>query len=130
MNGDAGGDGSGPAAAPAEAEAAPAKESDQSQPEAKTDAASDGDPEKERFREIRVNESEVTAMDNAVQEGKHVYGITVFLQDTCVLKSARAFLVFKSVDEKGELVKSVPTTEQIEDEEFEFDFSWILVTGE
>ncbi len=130
LNGDAGGDDAEPAAAPAEAEAAPAKESDQSQSDAKSDAATDGDPDKEKFREIRVNESEVTAMNNAVQEGKHVYGITVFLQDTCVLKSARAFLVFKSVDEKGELVKSVPTTEQIEDEEFEFDFSWILVTGE
>ncbi len=130
LSGDAGGDdapAAAPAAAPAEedpaAEAAPAPAAEAAAP------AEGGDPAKERFREIRVNESEVSAMNNAKQEGKNVYGITVFLQDTCVLKSARAFLVFKSVDEKGELVKSVPTTEQIEDEEFEFDFSWILVTG-
>ncbi|MBO4395870.1 MAG: chemotaxis protein CheA [Eubacterium sp.] len=97
---------------------------------ASNDSVAASDPEKEKFREIRVNESEITAMQNAKNEGKHVYGITVFLQETCVLKSARAFLVFKSVDEKGELVKSVPTTEAIEDEEFEYDFSWILVTGE
>ena len=37
-------------------------------------------------------------------------------------------MVFKSVESKGELIKSVPTTEQIEDEEFELDFSWILAT--
>ena len=46
------------------------------------------------------------------------------------MKAARAFLVFKSVEDKGELIKSVPTTEQIEDEEFDFDFSWILATKE
>ena len=40
------------------------------------------------------------------------------------------FLVFKSVESKGELIKSVPTTEKIEDEEFDFDFSWILATTE
>ena len=50
-----------------------------------------------------------------------MYGITVYLQKTCILKSARAFLVFKSVENKGELIKSVPSTEQIEDEEFDFD---------
>ena len=130
LNGESGGDEPAPAAAAPKEEPAPAQEAAPAPAAESPAAATDGDPEKERFRDIRVNESEITAMNNAVQEGKHVYGITVFLQDTCVLKSARAFLVFKSVDEKGELVKSVPTTEQIEDEEFEFDFSWILVTGE
>ncbi len=109
-----------PKQAEAPAEEAPAEEA----------TASDDNPDKMRFREIRVNDSDINAMKTAKEEGKNVYGITVFLQETCVLKSARAFLVFKSVDEKGELVKSVPTTEQIEDEEFEFDFSWILVTSE
>ena len=128
LNGEGGGDDAPAAPAAAPAEEAPASEA--AAPSADAAPAEGGDPEKERFREIRVNESEVNAMNNAKQDGKNVYGITVFLQETCVLKSARAFLVFKSVDEKGELVKSVPTTEQIEDEEFDFDFSWILVTGE
>lgn len=56
-----------------------------------------------------------------------MYGITVYLQKTCILKSARVFLVFKSVENKGELIKSVPSTEQIEDEEFDFDFSWFCI---
>ena len=113
-----------PKQAEAPAEEAPAEAA------ADESAASDDNPDKMRFRQIRVNDSDINAMKTAKEEGKNVYGITVFLQETCVLKSARAFLVFKSVDEKGELVKSVPTTEQIEDEEFEFDFSWILVTSE
>jgi two-component system chemotaxis sensor kinase CheA len=92
-------------------------------------AKSAGD-DKCKFNQIPVSEYEISAIDSAKAEGKNIYGITVYLQETCILKSARAFLVFKSVENKGELIKSVPTTEQIEDEEFEFDFSWILATTE
>ena len=86
--------------------------------------------DKDKFRSIPVSEYEIVAMNNAKQEGQNILGITVYLQESCVLKAARAFLVFKSVEDKGELIKSVPTTEQIEDEEFDFDFSWILATKE
>lgn len=88
------------------------------------------DEEKCKFRQITISESEVRGIQSAREEGKNIYGITVYLQESCILKSARAFLVFKSVENKGELVKSVPTTEQIEDEEFEFDFSWILASSD
>ncbi len=83
-----------------------------------------------KYESIPVSEYEIVAMDNAKAEGQNVFGITVYLQETCILKAARAFLVFKSVENKGELIKSVPDTEKIEDEEFEFDFSWILATKE
>ncbi|MCI5884153.1 MAG: chemotaxis protein CheA [Clostridiales bacterium] len=86
--------------------------------------------EKEKFLSIPISEYEITAMENAKKEGQNVFGITVYLQETCILKAARAFLVFKSVESKGELIKSVPSTEKIEDEEFDFDFSWILATKE
>lgn len=92
------------------------------------DEAPAGD--KLKYKEIPVSDYEISAMKTAKQEGKNVFGITVYLQETCILKAARAFLVFKSVENKGELVKSVPSTEQIEDEEFDFDFSWILATND
>lgn len=83
---------------------------------------------KAKYNMIPVTDYEVDAMKTAKAEGKNIFGITVYLSDSCILKAARAFLVFKSVESKGELIKSVPTTEQIEDEEFELDFSWILAT--
>lgn len=88
------------------------------------------DDEKCKFRQIPIAEYETTAIQSAKKEGKNVFGITVYLQESCILKSARAFLVFKSVENKGELIKSVPSTEKIEDEEFDYDFSWILATTE
>lgn len=86
--------------------------------------------EKCKFNQIPISEYEMTAIRSAKAEGKNIFGITVYLQETCILKSARAFLVFKSVEHKGELVKSVPSTEKIEDEEFDYDFSWIIATTE
>lgn len=93
-------------------------------------ATSEVDVAKNKAFQIPVSEYEIVAMDNAKAEGQNVFGITVYLQETCILKAARAFLVFKSVEAKGELIKSVPDTEKIEDEEFEYDFSWILATKE
>lgn len=86
--------------------------------------------EKCKYNEIPISDFEISAIQSAKKEGKNVYGITVYLQETCILKSARAFLVFKSVENKGELIKSVPSTEQIEDEEFDFDFSWIFASSD
>ncbi len=88
------------------------------------------DSEKIKYNQIPIGEYEASAIASARAEGKNIYGITVYLQEACILKAARAFLVFKSVESKGELIKSVPTTEKIEDEEFDFDFSWILATTE
>ncbi|MDY3909989.1 MAG: chemotaxis protein CheA [Eubacterium sp.] len=85
---------------------------------------------KAKYADIPISDFELSAIKTAKDEGKNVFGITVYLQENCILKSARAFLVFKSVENKGELIKSVPTTEQIEDEEFDLDFSWILATTE
>ena len=116
------------AAAPAQKEVkkeeTPAKEE---KAENKQESASD---EKCKFKQIPISEYEVTAINSARAEGKNVYGFTLYLQKHCILKSARAFLVFKSVENKGELIKSVPSTEQIEDEEFDFDFSWIFASSD
>lgn len=99
----------------------------------KENPADEGTSESEdrcKFKQIPISDFDLTAITSAKNEGKHIYGITVYLQDICILKAARAFLVFKSVENKGELIKSVPSTEKIEDEEFDYDFSWILASSD
>jgi two-component system chemotaxis sensor kinase CheA len=46
------------------------------------------------------------------------------------LKAARGFLVFKGLEEIGEIAVSEPTTQDIEDEKFDFSFSLIVITDE
>jgi len=45
-----------------------------------------------------------------------------------LLKSARAFLIVKDLEEHGEILKSDPSTQDIENEEFDFELKFILVT--
>ena len=50
------------------------------------------------------------------------------VQDSCILKAARAFLVFKAVEEKGEIIVSVPSAQDVEDEKFDKDFTLIVLS--
>ncbi|SHI85066.1 chemotaxis protein CheA [Pseudobutyrivibrio xylanivorans] len=57
---------------------------------------------------------------------KQLYGFTVHISKECLLKAARAFLVFKAVEDFGQIMAFNPSSGDIEDENFEFDFSFIL----
>ena len=105
------------AAAPAEGEAAPTG-----------DATGDlGDPT-QNWKAIKLDDSEVAVLQEAKNQGKNVFGLTVKVQESCILKAARAFLVFKSIEEAGEILVSNPSAQDIEDEKFEFNFSIICIT--
>ncbi|MCT4507977.1 MAG: chemotaxis protein CheA [Tepidibacter sp.] len=60
--------------------------------------------------------------------GLNVYDVKVTLDESCMLKSARAFLVFKSVEEDGEIIYSNPSVEDIEDEKFSNSFDITVIT--
>ena len=85
---------------------------------------------KEKYKAFKYAEHEKHAMNEAISSGQHAYGITVFIQETCLLKAARAFLVFKTLEGMGTVIKSEPAVQDIEDEKFEFDFSLVLITKE
>lgn len=55
-----------------------------------------------------------------------LYKIEVELETNCMLKAARAFIVFNTLEKYGDILKSNPSVEDIEDENFEFKFSILL----
>lgn len=81
-----------------------------------------------KWNDIVLDESQQHVIATAVKQGKYVYGLTVKVQESCILKAARAFLVFKALEDYGEIIVSVPAAQDIEDERFELDFSLIVVT--
>ena len=83
----------------------------------------------QKWLDIKLGESERAVLKEAVKQGKNVYGLTVSIQEACILKAARAFLVFKAIEEDGEIIVSDPPTQEIEDEKFGFDFSLIVISG-
>ena len=73
-------------------------------------------------------EHEQSAIAKALSENLNAYAMTVYIQETCILKAARAFLVFKALEDLGTVIHSEPSVQDIEDERFEFDFTVVLLT--
>ena len=88
----------------------------------------EGDGKKEKYKDMVYADFEQHAIEQAIEDGLNVYAITVYIDESCLLKAARAFLVFKGIEEIGEVVKSEPSSQDIEDEKFEFDFSICVIS--
>ena len=85
---------------------------------------------KAKYQDIKLSEVEEHAIKKAFDDNMNVFGATVYIQESCLLKAARAFLVFKALEEIGEIIISNPGVQEIEDEKFDFDFSLIFLTKE
>lgn len=79
---------------------------------------------------IEFSEKEKYEIKEAEEKGHKIYGITVVIQEDCLLKAARAFLVFKAIEEYGDVMLYSPSLQDIEDENFETEFSFVFATKE
>lgn len=112
--------GSGAEEAPA-AKGAAAEEAPTAQEPAETSAGGG-------FQGVKLDENQQSVLSDAIKQGKNVYGLTVKVQESCILKAARAFLVFKAIEETSEIIVSDPSSQDIEDERFEQEFNLIIVS--
>ncbi|MEE3461880.1 MAG: chemotaxis protein CheA [Lachnospiraceae bacterium] len=91
------------------------------------DAKASGDPDlKAKYQDLTISDFEKNAIEKAQADNLNIIGVTVYLQESCVLKAARAFMVFQALEEQGEVIKSVPSAQDIEDEKFDLEFSLIV----
>jgi two-component system, chemotaxis family, sensor kinase CheA len=79
---------------------------------------------------IEVDEYQATVISQAVKSGYHPYQITVQLNEDCVLKGPRAYMVFDNLEKVGEVIKTNPEVEDIEEGNFEQAFSLLFITSE
>ncbi|MBQ2744193.1 MAG: chemotaxis protein CheA [Lachnospiraceae bacterium] len=94
---------------------------------AKNEEKSNGEPA-EKTKDVKLTEYEARAIKEAIHKNMNVFKLEVYVDENCILKAARAFLVFKALEEIGEIIKSEPSVQDIEDEKFELDFSLVIVT--
>ncbi len=99
----------------------------QAEKEEEAQSAKEEGPKKEPEK-IVFAEFEANAIREAFEKGMNVYDIQVVVEESCILKAARAFLVFKAIEENGEVMKSIPSVQDIEDEKFDFDFRVIVIS--
>ena len=77
---------------------------------------------------IEIDTYVLDVIDKAIKRELNVFNIEFILSDSCMLKSARAFIIFNTLEEMGEIVYSKPSVEDIEDEKFERQFTVIIIT--
>ena len=96
--------------------------------EAKAQASSDASPNV--LDTIELTNNEKNLIDEAISAGLKIYGMTVTVANDCLLKAARAFLVFRAVEELGQILVYRPSSQDIEDEKFDLSFSFYVASGE
>ncbi len=106
-----------PAAAASAAAAAPA---------APAEAAA---PAQAAIAGIELSDTDKEMLRQAKEGGMIGVHIQVTLAETCLLKSARSYMVMNALDELGDVIKSVPPAEDLEQEKFEHSFDILMVTG-
>jgi two-component system, chemotaxis family, sensor kinase CheA len=77
---------------------------------------------------MELNEYDMNVVKQAIDKGYKAFHIGVALSENTLLKSARAFLIFKSLEEHGEVIKSVPSAEDLENENFDFQIDLIYLS--
>lgn len=86
------------------------------------------DKEKKYKKPKKYDQYIANAVKEAREKGLNPYDISIKLNDNCMLKSARAFIIFNTVENFSEIIYSNPSVEDIEDEKFELEFSLVIIT--
>lgn len=73
-------------------------------------------------------EEVISIRDAAIQSDMNVFEIEITLNKQCVLKAARAFVMFSELGRMGDIVYSLPSVQEIEDEQFDQTFSLVFIT--
>lgn len=79
---------------------------------------------------LQLSDIEENLIRVADIKGYHVWHIRVELEKDCLMKGPRAYIVFKNLEETGEVIKTVPRIEDIEAEKFDLSFELLLVSHE
>lgn len=75
-----------------------------------------------------LDEFELSILNESEEQGFMNYEITVHLSEACLLKGARAFMVFEVLDQLGEVIKSEPPVHDLEEEKFDSSFTVMFVS--
>lgn len=77
---------------------------------------------------MELNDTDIAVVQAAQAQGMTSYDIRISLREGCVLKSARVYMVMTVLDDLGEVIKTVPPAEDLEQEKFDLSFELLLVS--
>ncbi|AJS59149.1 chemotaxis protein CheA [Paenibacillus sp. IHBB 10380] len=80
--------------------------------------------------DIQLDEFQYSVLDQSIAEGHRVLYIEIFIREDCQLKAVRAYMAFDLLERSGEIIKSNPSVQDIEQGEFEQGISLYYITQE
>ncbi|SNS99552.1 two-component system, chemotaxis family, sensor kinase CheA [Bacillus sp. OK838] len=86
--------------------------------------------EKEEMTAGQYDEFEWTVLQQSKDQGFNSFEISIALGEDCLLKAARVFMVFEVLEKSGEIIKSHPPVEVLEEEQFDQQFTVTMVSKE
>ena len=86
--------------------------------------------EADEEQKTTYDEFERTVIEQSKEQGFSTFEISISLREDCLLKAARVYMVFGVLEELGEIIKSTPPVEQLEEEQFDQNFTVTIVTKE
>lgn len=82
------------------------------------------------IHDLELSDDDHKRINKLNNEGHGVIIATICLDNSCLLKAARSALVLRSISNIGEVIKTIPSVEELEDEKFDTDFKVIFATSE
>jgi len=76
---------------------------------------------------FELNEYDLTVLKEAKARDLKVYYVAVKVRPDCLMKSVRVFMVFKALEADGEIIKTIPSAQDLDEGRFEEEFHLILV---
>ncbi len=75
-----------------------------------------------------IKDFEAKVLEEMTLQNKTLFKLDVTLDPSCMLKAVRAYMVLQAVAEQAEIIKAIPSVEELEKENFETDFSLLLAS--
>lgn len=79
---------------------------------------------------LQYDEYDLTVIEQSKEQGYNVFEMTISLRPDCLLKAARVYMVFEVLEKNGEVLKTFPSVEKLEEEQFDTTFYVTYVTKE
>lgn len=78
--------------------------------------------------QMPLNDTESELVRSATSQGLQVLELTIGLRQGTLLKSVRAYMVMKALDELGDVIKTNPVVDELEKDNFGHEFHVLVVT--
>lgn len=79
-------------------------------------------------KSFMLNDYDLTIIQEAASKDYKIYYMSIEVSPECLMKAVRAFMVFKSLEEDCEIIKSIPSAQDLDEGKFESGFELFLIS--